>query len=140
EMRGDLVRAVGDLIERIACLGAVLLDDPECGAPHPAGDRVEPVDRPVELFAEVRPGELGDGGPVVAGGCLQEVSGGAVPLGGRLHDRQSSPGQCAAAMNREAVTDTTEVETRLHPNGPGRQPEPYPPAGSVKEDGWSRAV
>ncbi|MCY1350237.1 hypothetical protein D9M69_364650 [compost metagenome] len=72
---GDAVGAFGQLGEAVALLAAVLLDDPQRRCLVAPGQRIEVVQRPVEL-AQLRPAEVARGGGVVAAVGQQEVAGG----------------------------------------------------------------
>jgi hypothetical protein len=71
--RRHTIGPVGHLGERPAPLRTVLFDDPQCRCVVSAGDRVEVVERPVEL-GQLRPPEPGVRGLVVVGVRQQEVT------------------------------------------------------------------
>ena len=87
EPGGHQVGAGGHLVEGDLALGAVLLGDPQGGAIVAAGDRVEPVDRPVERPGDSRPGELPHRGVVVGHRLEQPIPAGPVDLGVARHRR-----------------------------------------------------
>ncbi len=60
------IRGTGHLGEGALCRGPVLLHEHQRRAVVAAGDRVEPVHRPVEPLAQLGPVELGHGTEVIA--------------------------------------------------------------------------
>ena len=82
EPRGDGVGAARHLVVRHLERRAVLLDDDDGCAVVAARDGVEPVDRPVESFADVGPGERREGVGVTPAQLEQRITGGAVGPGG----------------------------------------------------------
>jgi hypothetical protein len=54
---GQPIRALGHLGERIRVIGPVFVDDAQRGSSIAFGDRVEPVQRPIELVPHVGPAE-----------------------------------------------------------------------------------
>ena len=85
---GDLRRALRQLAERALQLAAVVADDPQRGGLVVARDRVEVIERPVEL-AQHGPAELADRGGLVGAQAQQQVARGVEGLE-RGHGRRCS--------------------------------------------------
>ena len=95
---GGPVGARGHRAEGELALAAVLLDDPQRRGVVAGGQRVEPVEGPVE-FVQLRPAEVAVGGGVVGAVRQQELAG-AHEGGGISHACCLLPAACRAGFAR----------------------------------------
>jgi hypothetical protein len=122
---GHPVGPRGQLGEGQASLGTVLLDDPQRGRVVALGDRVEPVQRPVELV-QLGPLEARVRRGVVRAVCQQEVSG-RPETGGALGCRHrhtlttAAPGGYLRRLLRRISCTPTVTVSSATPEGPATQ-------------------